>query len=138
MILLDTSVLVSYFTPSHPLHSNAAHAIETRPDSTFVIAPQCVYELYAVATRPTTQRGFGYQPEQANLLVNTTIAKFTFVNDPRDLFERWSWIVQHFNVHGKTTHDARLVAWMLGHNVSELFTLNGADFKRYEPMIRLV
>lgn len=39
---------------------------------------------------------------------------------------------------GKTSHDARLVAFMQVHQINKLYTLNQKDFKKFEDIIQLV
>ena len=39
---------------------------------------------------------------------------------------------------GKQVHDANIVATMLAHGERRLLTFNGADFRRFEPMIEVV
>ncbi len=39
--------------------------------------------------------------------------------------------MKRYAIQGKAAHDARLVAAMQKHGVSQLLTFNGADFRRY-------
>ncbi len=56
---------------------------------------------------------------------------FPLYRDERAIFERWEELVTRYDVKGKTTHDARLVAAMLRHGLTHLLTFNGSDFKRF-------
>jgi predicted nucleic acid-binding protein len=69
MILLDSSALVAFYNQNHPSHTTARSFIEQRSDNSFVIAPQCLYEMYAVATRPKSNRGFGLDSKTASELL---------------------------------------------------------------------
>jgi predicted nucleic acid-binding protein len=40
--------------------------------------------------------------------------------------------VEAYSVIGKPAHDARIVALMLAHGVTQLLTLNPSDFARYQ------
>jgi hypothetical protein len=53
------------------------------------------------------------------------------LRDERRVFDLWLDLVERYNVEGKSAHDARLVAAMQHHSVSNLLTINKADFSRY-------
>jgi hypothetical protein len=56
---------------------------------------------------------------------------FSVLRDERTIFERWKTIIDKYEVKGKSTHDARLVAAMQWHQLTHILTFNVADFKRY-------
>ena len=47
--------------------------------------------------------------------------------------EIWKTLVQRHGVRGVQVHDARTVALMFTHSLTDLLTLNQADFVRYKP-----
>ncbi len=51
--------------------------------------------------------------------------------DPPTLYDSWRRIVFDAKVLGKQVHDARIVAFMSGHGITHLVTLNPRDFSRY-------
>jgi predicted nucleic acid-binding protein len=69
----------------------------------------------------------------SNTKVELTRAKnmFTFLPDTVSVYPVWESLVTQYAVHGKNTHDARLVAAMLVHGITHLLTFNTGDFTRY-------
>jgi predicted nucleic acid-binding protein len=53
------------------------------------------------------------------------------------IHDEWEKLVAQYDVSGKNTYDARLVAAMSVHNLTTLLTFNGVDFKRF-PGITVV
>ncbi|MEO8495996.1 MAG: hypothetical protein ABI614_13060 [Planctomycetota bacterium] len=51
--------------------------------------------------------------------------------DERGVYAEWEQLVGSFDVKGKKSHDARLVAAMLRHGISHILTFNTSDFSRY-------
>jgi len=47
-------------------------------------------------------------------------------------------LIQSHPTGGKQVHDANIIATMLANNIDTLLTLNVADMRRFESMIRLV
>ena len=47
------------------------------------------------------------------------------------MFAEWERILIHQQVSGKKAHDARLVASMKVHGITNILTFNSADFSRY-------
>ncbi len=63
---------------------------------------------------------------------------FTSLDDPSDLFTNWLGIIKTYSVIGVSGHDARIIAFMKGHQLGKLYTLNSNDFKRYNDIIEMV
>jgi hypothetical protein len=95
------------------------------------VGAQNVFEFWVVATRPRNVNGLGLSPAQAEQEVRALLSGYTLLRDPPDLLERWLDLCSRYAVSGRPAHDARLVALMLAHGVTHLFTLNPADFARY-------
>ena len=47
------------------------------------------------------------------------------------LFAEWEALVGAHACHGRVSYDARLVAAMRTHGITQLLTFNGADFARF-------
>ena len=56
---------------------------------------------------------------------------FPVLPDTPEIFSEWERIVVQHKVSGKQAHDARLVAAMNVHNLTQLLTFNTSDFKRF-------
>ncbi len=68
MILVDTNIPLCIAQIGHPHRQPALDALQlltVREQEHFAIAPQSLYEMYVVCTRPAGANGFGFTPEQA-------------------------------------------------------------------------
>jgi predicted nucleic acid-binding protein len=132
-VLIDTSVLIRIQQPRHPLYSIANSAIRKllRQGGELHIVPQNLVELWAVATRPIAYNGLGLTTAAA--LVELARLKWLFLLLPETpaIFPAWEALVGRYQVSGKPTHDARLVAAMQVHGLTSILTFNTSDFRRY-------
>lgn len=82
--LLDTNILTAYLTPNHPPHQSVIDEILALRHRGYQlwVAPQCLYELWAVLTRPIEANGFGRTPEEADQALEQVRADFIFREDP--------------------------------------------------------
>jgi predicted nucleic acid-binding protein len=53
------------------------------------------------------------------------------VTETENSYQIWRDLVASHGVIGASVHDARLVAMMLDRGISDILTLNAADFRRY-------
>ena len=129
-ILPDTGVALRLYDVGDPLHLAVAQEVERRSaqGDEFLVAPQVLYELWVVLTRPRQDRGQGLLPESFNLFAARLRSVGTFLPDPDDLVDRWSRLCDAYGVVGKRCHDVRLVAWMQAHGVDTILTLNPRNF----------
>jgi hypothetical protein len=110
---------------------DALDLLTTRDKEQFVIAPQSLYEMYVVCTRPAAQNGLGYSPAQGHLEITQTRALFQLLPETSDVYLTWETLVAKYGVTGKPAHDARLAALMVVSGVKQILTFNDADLKRY-------
>ena len=59
---------------------------------------------------------------------------FQLLQDERAILPRWNELIRKYDVKGKVTYDARLVAAMLRHGISHLLTFNAAHFVRFKEI----
>ncbi len=133
MILLDTNILLRYASTSDPLYSvvdGAVTKLHGRGE-TLHLVPQNLYEFWAVATRPTAVNGLGLSTAECEAAVAGLKRLFPLLPDQPTLFAEWESLVAAHQCQGKTVHDARLVAAMRTHGLSQFLTLNAGDFRRY-------
>jgi predicted nucleic acid-binding protein len=132
-VLLDTSVLVRAIVPGDPLLPQVAKRIEELESTGFqpCVAPQVVYEFWVVTTRPTAANGRGFSTAEAMKDVRAILELFPCDPDPPTLLAKWLDLCEHHEVLGKPSHDARLVAYMIEHEIGSLMTLNAAHFRRF-------
>lgn len=133
MVLLDTNILLRYSESGHAQHNVAAQAtrILRKNLRKMVIVPQNAYEFWVVATRPVDVNGLGFTVAEAELHLDHLMQLFPLLRDERTILRYWRELVVQYEVKGLKAHDARLVAAMRRHGVSELLTFNESDFRRY-------
>ncbi len=79
MILVDTSIVLRLAQPDHPHRQAAWDAIvmlRVRDGEQFAIAPQNLYEMYVVCTRPPSANGLGMTPEEGRSEIVSARAMF--------------------------------------------------------------
>jgi len=90
-----------------------------------------------VATRPRAVNGLGLTVDEAITRLHEIEETFLLLPEPPDIAKAWADVVREHRVLGKQAHDARLVALMLSHDISQLLTLNVSDFARYAEIAAL-
>ena len=134
-ILLDTGVLLRERHVADAKHALVIGAIENlvRAGWTIHVAPQCLQEYWAVATRPAQARGgLGLSPERSAMDIERILSVHSLLNETPDLFDEWTEIVLRYMVSGGQVWDARLAAVMRLHGVRHLLTFNAQDFRRFD------
>lgn len=140
MILLDTNILIHSKLATSPHYIAVTQRLTDfyENEEELVICPQVLYEFYVVATRPSNKNGLGIGCENALNEINNLQETFTLIADPVDLFSNWINLVQKYQTLGKLAHDTRLVAFMQGHGITHIYTLNPADLYRYNGVITIL
>jgi predicted nucleic acid-binding protein len=134
MILVDTNIPLRIAQIGHPHRQPALDALQLltlRDQEHFAIAPQSLYEMYVVCTRPAEANGFGYTPQQAYAEIGAVRALFEILPETAQVYPTWEGLIAKHAVLGKQAHDLRLVALMIQHRVSILLSFNDADFRRF-------
>jgi predicted nucleic acid-binding protein len=140
MILVDTNILLRLAQPDHPHRQPAWDAIVTlrvRDGEEFAVAPQNLYEMYVVCTRPASANGLGMTPDEARGEVASTRAMFHLLSETPQVYPTWEGLAAKYAISGKHAHDARLVAIMIEQHVPRLITFNDADFKEFAEIVAL-
>jgi predicted nucleic acid-binding protein len=132
-IQLDTNILLRMNDEDHVSHGEAKLAVDTlnHDGHECVIVPQVLYEYWVVAARPLENNGLGVDVATAETDVTEWTTIFRLLLDERGVFARWRDLVATREVKGKTAHDARLVAAMQRHGLTQLLTFNKPDFARF-------
>ncbi len=131
--LLDTNVVLRAAAPKsvqYPVAVQAIGRLLARGEE-LLLAPQVVMEFWAAATRPVEVNGYGWTSKIAEAKVAELQQQFPLLPETPAVFGEWLRLVSVYGVIGKQTHDARLVALLNTHGVSNLLTFNIGDFKRY-------
>ncbi|MBV6622722.1 MAG: type II toxin-antitoxin system VapC family toxin [Rivularia sp. (in: Bacteria)] len=128
--LLDTNVVLRFCNPSDVQHSLVTDAVSfllARGDECF-LTPQVIVEFWVVATRPIDVNGLGWSVEQTRNTIDQLCDRIPLIKESSDIFSNWLDLVTSNKVMGKRTHDARIVAAMLAHEITHILTLNPKDF----------
>jgi len=132
MILVDTNIPLRIAQAGHAHRQIALDALELltlRDQEQFAIAPQSLYEMYVVCTRPATVNGVGMTPEQALAELAAARALFQNLPDTPQIYSTWEGLMGKYKVQGKRAHDLRLAAFMIEHRIPTILTFNDADFR---------
>ena len=132
-LLIDTNVLLRIAQAASPDHATAKSAVLTlvNANETLCIVPQIIYEFWVAATRPLDVNGLGMDVDAAQQSILGMTKDYQLLKDERGIFDHWQSLVTDNKVRGKTAHDARLVAAMQRHRVTNLLTFNKSDFTRF-------
>lgn len=116
------------------MHSEARKAVQAllRKKEVLHIVPQVVFEFWVVATRPASSNGLGLTPKKTKRTIEKGKSFFSMLPDTERIYAEWLRLVEAYSVCGVNAHDARLVAAMKMHGISEILTFNREDFKRFE------
>jgi predicted nucleic acid-binding protein len=128
--LLDTNIVLRLVNPKAANHDVVKAAIsKLREHNQYcVLTPQVLIEFWAVATRPTTANGFGWDALTTRAEIDRLLDLFPLLEDTPVIFDTWLTLVTTFAVRGKRVHDLRLIAVMQAHKVTHLLTFNTGDF----------
>lgn len=118
--LIDTNLLLRISDGNSTTHFIAIKSIERllAQEHQLYITGQNLIEFWAVATRPLEVNGLGWTSQQAETAIAQIISRFRFLDDNPDIFTHWRSLVTTYNIKGKKTHDARLMAVMLAYKVT--------------------
>ncbi len=139
-ILVDTNILVRLNEPTSAHHKDAVASITElrRRGDELIVVPQNLVEFWAIAIRPASANGLGFDTIAAKEQIDQIRLHLLFIPDAEELFDEWQKLVVYHQVSGKTTHDARIVASMISSKIDAILTFNISDFRRYEPQIKLI
>jgi predicted nucleic acid-binding protein len=132
-VQLDTNILTRLSQPTDPAHATARAAVTKFQSANRLlnIVPQNLYEFWAVARRPVGNNGLGLTVQECHAEIMRLKSLFTLLPDDPAMVGEWEALVLAHDCKGKVSHDARLVAAMQTHGLTELLTFNTADFARF-------
>lgn len=131
--LLDTGILLRAFDASSSEYRQIRQdlrALVARQER-LVVALQNVAEFWNVSTRPIDKNGYGLSVERTERRVQIIERFCDVVSESNHSYRVWKDLLNVHGVTGVAVHDARLVSVMLSHGVSDIFTFNERDFRRY-------
>ena len=134
--LIDTNVLLRSAQPQHPMRKDAVAATLKlkQGGESLCIIPQNLIEFWAVATRPASANGLDLSVAEAAKELKRLKRFFTLRHDTPAIYPKWERLVIQHQVTGKPSHDARLVAAMMVHQITRILTFNTDDFRRFSDI----
>jgi predicted nucleic acid-binding protein len=138
-VQLDTNVLIRLSQFNDPAHGTAQAAIAKLQAAgrSLGIVPQNLFEFWAVATRPVANNGLGLTVPECHAEIVRHKALFLLRPDDPAIVGVWEALVVAHDCKGKVAHDARLVAAMQTHGLTEILTFNTADFARFSGIVAI-
>lgn len=134
LYMADTNILLRFIAPEDPNHllvRNIIYSLLNRGEE-ICYTSQNLGEFWNVCTRPSTARsGFGLSIEETDIRAQVIERYFTFKPDNAAVHTEWRRLIVDYRVSGVKVHDARLVAAMCVHGVTDIITFNTDDFTRY-------
>lgn len=138
--LIDTNIFLRLVPDSDPdrlVVLSALGCLRARQEQLFYTT-QILAEFWAVCTRPTTARGgYGLSPARTERKARMIERFCELLTENLATHQEWRQLVVDYAVQGAVIHDARLVAVMKVHGISNLLTFNKDDFKRFQGITAL-
>lgn len=132
--LIDTNVFLRLVSKTDPDRSVCLNALQKliASQETLYYTTQVLAEFWVVCTRPATARGgYGLSSVKAEQKAKLIERYCELLPDSAATHQEWRHLVVKHAVLGVVIHDARLVAAMNIHGVTQILTFNKDDFKRY-------
>lgn len=130
--LIDTNVLLRSIESGHKHHAEARESlVAIKRTDQLVIVPQVLYEFGVVCSRPIINNGYGLTTNEIVKHIEIFLSLCQLHYDNQTVTELWLELASNYQVQGKPTHDCRLVAAMITHDVQTILTFNTQDFRRY-------
>ena len=101
--------------------------------STFVSCHK-TWSSFGLLRRPLSANGLEMTIDKAQAELTRIKSLFRLLQDTPAVYDEWETLVAQYGVSGKNTYDARIVAAMTLHGITDLLTFNAADFKRYHAI----
>ncbi len=131
--LIDTNIILRMAQPNNPMCAEALNALGVirRRGEDHYLTHQNLVEFWRSATRPIERNGLGMSLAEASAELHRVEALFPILPDVPEIYPEWKRIVLEYGVMGVNVHDARLVAVILVHGLTQILTFNTRDFTRY-------
>ena len=130
--LLDTNILLRASDRSSSRYDLAVNSVASliARGHECIITPQILIEFWVVATRPTEVNGLGWSIERTEKKIDRLIRQSTLVEETKAIFSLWLDLVSRYQIKGKRTHDARLMAVAIANKIGHILTFNPKDFTK--------
>ena len=132
-ILVDSNIAIRLFHHTSLQHRVALDSTEKLrlAKNRLCLAPQNIYEIWSVATRPVNVNGLGFSFAQAQAEITNLKRFYDVLDETSAVFVEWEKLIAQHQIVGKNAHDAHLVAAMMVHGITHILTFNKQDFQRF-------
>ena len=136
LYLLDTNILLRASDRSSPRYDLAVNSVASliAQGHECIITSQVLIEFWVVATRPIEVNGLGWSVERTEKKIDRLINQFTLVEETEVILIRWLELVTKYQIKGKRTHDARLMAVAIANEIDHILTFNPKDFTKIREL----
>ena len=138
-VFCDTNIVLRLLVQEMPHYAAIRAAIDRLLDNgaTLWISRQIIREFCVVLTRPQT---FVHPLPTSTVVgyVRAFPSLFRVVDETDEVTTALLALLDTIPCGGKQIHDANIVATMRAYGIGQLLTLNGADFRRFEPSIAIL
>lgn len=136
-MLGDTNILLRIGDEDAPEHAVVVAAVRKLQARGVKLCcgTQDMAEFWNVCTRPCDRGGMDLSVAETARRIHDLERLVTVFIEKAEQYRIWKALVEEYAVRGVQVHDARLVALMKSYSMSQILTLNGADFKRYNGIM---
>ena len=131
-ILLDSNILVYSLNKGSDYYTRAINILDSGKD--FCIAEQNIVETYRVITSDKQFADQVYTPSKAWKQLNIITKNVPVLFKYETTVEILQDLVLRYKLVSYQIYDASLVALMLENGVSEIYTHNDKDFRRFKEI----
>ena len=137
--LADTNILLRLVKPDDSDYSLVRTAVNAlwSAGHDLCYTSQNLGEFWNVCTRPPDRNGFGLSIAETDSRARLIEEDLIILPDSPQIHFEWRQMVVRHSVSGAQVHDARLVAVMMVHGLSQILTFNASDFVRYSSITAL-
>lgn len=137
MGLVDTNILVYRADQDSAFHEPSVNLIRQglKGDIPLCVSPQNLTEFYAVITSPKRVTN-PITPEDARSEINKYLQSKNIrkIYQTADILPKFLELIRKYPPQGQQIFDLQLVATMLIHNVTLLYTFNRKHFEHYQEI----
>ena len=136
LYLLGTNILLRASDRSSSRYNLAVNSVASliAQGHECIITSQVLIEFWVVATRPIEVNGLGWSIERIEKKIEQLINQFTLVEETEAILICWLELVTKYQIKGKRTHDARLMAVAIANEIDYILTFNPKDFTKIREL----
>ncbi len=133
-LFIDTNILVYLANESSEFHHRTLIKFQHLAASHHLfVSRQIIREYAVIMTRPGILE-FPLTPDEVVEDIEQWKSSFEIVNETEDVTDKLMFLIKKYDLKGKRIHDANIVATMLVHRISLVFTANEGDFKKFDEI----